>query len=127
MHSPHKTHQLLKEQESVDRHIAQLSDRPARLNEILNSRHDIDWARLLGDVRSATPKTVRVMHLFSRGANIYLEGQSLSYGAVRLFVNMLNKSEYIDSASLTETEKDDSNGGLVKYTINCSLKQGEER
>ena len=34
---------------------------------------------------------------------------------------MLNKSEHIGSASLTEAEKDDEDSGLVRYTIKCSL------
>ncbi len=50
-----------------------------------------------------------------------LEGLSLSYEAVHLFVDMLNKSEHIDSASLIEAEKDNKTGGLVRYAIECSL------
>jgi hypothetical protein len=52
-----------------------------------------------------------------------LEGQALSYEAVHLFVDMLNAGEYIESASLTGTKRDNRSGGLLRYSINCSLIQ----
>jgi hypothetical protein len=50
-----------------------------------------------------------------------LEGSALSYEAIRLFVKTLSESDYINAASLTETTREDEPGGLVLYTINCSL------
>jgi len=64
---------------------------------------------------------VRITTLYSKGNNeMYLEGLALSYEVVRLFVKMLNESDYISSASLN-MRRDDEAGGLVMYTINCSL------
>lgn len=116
------TYTLLNEQQLLDKQIKQLSDRPARLSRILGSRYDMDWAKILEDVRSRTPKTVRITNLYSKESSMmYLEGLALSYEAVHLFVEMLNKSDHISSASLTETVREDEPGGLVMYTINCLL------
>ncbi len=121
------TYTLLKEQELLDRQIKQLSERPARLSSILGSRHAMDWAGILEDVRNRTPKTVRIINLNSRDSSrMYLEGLAISYEAIHLFVKMLNNSNYISSASLTETIKEDEGDGLIRYTIDCSLKQEKE-
>jgi len=121
------TYILLSEQESLDRQTKLLSERPARLKDILDSRYSLDWAGILEDVRSRTPGAVRITDLYSKGnTEMHLEGLALSYEVVRLFVEMLNKSEHISSASLTETVREDEGGGLVMYTINCSLTRDKE-
>ena len=115
------TYILLREQESLDRQIGLLSERPARLKSILDSRYSLDWAGILEDVRSRTPGAVRITNLYNKGnTEMHLEGLALSYEAVRLFVKMLNESDYISSASLN-MRREEKAGGLVMYTINCSL------
>ncbi len=116
------TRALLRERELVDRQIKQLSGGPERLKGILGSRQEVDWAHLLEDIRSRTPKALRITKLHSKdNSRMSLEGLALSYEAVHLFVDMLNKSQYINSASLSQTEKDNEAGGLVRYSINCWL------
>jgi Tfp pilus assembly protein PilN/nucleoside diphosphate kinase len=113
---------LLIEQKSVEGRIGQITDRFELMNRILSSRHDLEWFNILNDIAKATPRTVRLTSLSSEdGSGITLEGLALSYEATRLFVNMLNKSKHINSASLIETERNDEDGGLVRYEINCSL------
>jgi hypothetical protein len=50
-----------------------------------------------------------------------LEGLTVSYEAVNLFVDLLNESNLIDSASEIETEKMDPDSGLIMYKIECAL------
>ncbi len=115
------TYILLREQESLNRQIGLLSERPARLKSILDSRYSLDWASILEDVRSRTPGAVRITKLYSKGnTEMHLEGLALSYEVVRLFVKMLNESDYISSASLN-MRREEKADGLVMYTINCSL------
>ena len=122
------THTLLREQELINRQIKQLSDRPGWLNGISSLRGDVDWPNLLNDIRRGTPKTARITNLFAKGSSsMSLEGLALSYEAVHLFVDMLNKSEHVDLASLIEAEKDNKTGGLVKYAIECSLNTRERK
>jgi len=118
---------LFREQTLVEMQIKQLSDRPDLLSSIANSRPDVDWAGLLNDIRKATPKTSRITDLLSKShSKMSLKGLAVSYEVVHLFVEMLNKSEYIESAALLETEKDDGEGGLVRYSINCALAAKKE-
>jgi Tfp pilus assembly protein PilN len=116
------THSLLREEAISDKQIIFLSDRIEQMNKVLNSRHSLPWHDFLNDLRAATPNNVRITELFSKAnSKIYLKGLASSYEAVHLFVKMLNKSEYIDSASLIETERDSDRRGLVSYEINFSL------
>jgi Tfp pilus assembly PilM family ATPase/Tfp pilus assembly protein PilN len=122
-----ETYSMLKEQELLDRQIKQLSDIPAQLSSILGSRQTIDWANILNDVKKLTPKTVRIISLYSRdNSGMYMQGMAISYEAIHLFVNMLNNSEHISSATLTETTKEDEANGFIMYTIDCTLKLVKE-
>ncbi len=115
-------HTLFRERELLDKQIEFLSDRPSLMNEVSSLHPDIDWAGLLNDIRNRTPKNVRIIQLFHEGnSGVRLDGLSASYEAVNLFVNMLNESSLIDSASEIETEKLDLDSGLVTYKIDCSL------
>ena len=121
------TYTLLNEQELLDRQIKQLSDIPAELSSILGSRPSMDWAGILDDVRKRTPKSIRIINLFSRdNSTMYLEGMGISYETIHLFVQMLDNSIYISSASLTETTKEDKADGFIMYRIDCVLKLEKE-
>jgi len=120
------TSALLMEERMLDKQIKQLSDGPGQLNEILSSHRDGDWLGILSDLRSRVPKAVCIRDLKSSGnSKIFLEGLALSYESVHLFVNMLDQSQYVDSASLIEAEKDSKEGGLVRYAISCQLRAAE--
>lgn len=113
---------LFKERELLDKQIERLSDRPVLMNEVSSLHPDIKWAALLNGIAKCTPKDVRIAHLFYRGnAALSLDGLSISYEAVDLFVDMLNGSTLIDSASEIETEKRDPDSGLITYKIDCVL------
>jgi Tfp pilus assembly protein PilN len=115
-------HEMRREKQLLDEQIKRLSGKPDHLESLLGSHGTKDWVQILNDVRNRTPKTVRITELRSRkDAGMYLEGLALSYEAVHLFVDLLNKSGYIKSASATQTEKDSEGTGLVRYGIDCLL------
>jgi len=121
-----ETATLLKEQNFLERQIELLSKRPDGLKAIISSRRTVDWASILDDVKARTPEAVRITALHNSGeAGIALEGLALSYEAARFFVKKLNESDYISLASLSEATRDNSAGGLVTYTIDCSLTDEE--
>jgi Tfp pilus assembly PilM family ATPase/Tfp pilus assembly protein PilN len=124
----HDMSKLIRENSQINTQIEQLSGGPDQLNEILNSRRDLDWTGLLDDLRKNTPKSIRIVSLRSQGeAAVTIEGLALSYQSVHLFVSMLNRCEHIKSASLIETEKDEQYSGLVTYTISCALMSNKGR
>jgi Tfp pilus assembly protein PilN len=113
---------LFKEKQLLERQIELLSKRPGELKDILGSRPALNWTKILEDIRSHTPDAVRITAMNNTGnAEMILEGSALSYEAIRLFVKTLSDSDYISTASLKETTREEGTGGLVLYTINCSL------
>jgi Tfp pilus assembly protein PilN len=122
-----QTYDMIHEQDQIKQQIEQLSDKPNSLAKLRSLQQEVDWLNFLNDVRAVTPKTVRITNL-SGGIRdkVTIEGMAMSYESIHLFVNMLNKSEYIDEASLAGTEKKAEGDGFVKYSINCVLAQKEK-
>lgn len=113
---------LLGEQRLLDRQILDISGNVKSMSTILNTSPFVRWDQLLNEIRFATPEPVRITTLFSNdNSKTVLKGEALSYESIRLFVQTLNESEYMKSASLVGTEKDTEPSGLVTYSINCSL------
>ena len=111
-----------KELTSLNQQIEVLSERPAEINEILDSRLVLGWAKILNGIRVQTPKSVRITDLYSVGdTRIVLEGLALTYESARLFEKTLNDLDFINLASLSEVSREDNENGFVMYKINCSL------
>jgi len=124
----HDTAALLEEQKLLESQIELLSQKPEGLRKIINSRPTIDWASILDDVKTRTPGAVRITALcYKRDNAMSIEGLALSYEAARLFVKMLNESDHLSLASLSEATREDSADGLVAYTIDCSLKEEKSK
>jgi len=122
------TQTLVKEQQMLDGQIGALSAQLDQMQKISGLRRDVDWRGVLDDVRKATPAAVRLTTLsMAEGLSMSLEGVALSDEAVNLFVKMLEKSRHIDSASLIETGKPESEKGFVSYRISCSIAQKKEK
>jgi Tfp pilus assembly protein PilN len=116
------TRSLVQKRKSVGEQVKTVSARLDRINEILESRCDINWPGLLSDIAKTRPKTVCVTSLSNRtGSQMSLKGLAVSNEDVYLFVDRLSKSEHIRSASIFETKKDKDNNGLVSYEIRCDL------
>ena len=116
------TQTLLNEQVSLNEQIANISENLSGMSAILSTKSFLRWDQILNEIRSTIPKPVRITNLFSENnSNVLFRGQAFSYESIHLFVEMLNNSAHIKSASLIGTEKDDEQSGLVTYSVNCSL------
>lgn len=123
-----ETHTIFTELELLNRQINLISDKPEELNRILDSRPDLDWAKILDDVRVRTPEAVRITEMTTSNKDrIILKGMALSYEAARLFEKMLSESDYFDTASLNQTRKGGKADQLVLYEIDCSLKMEKSK
>jgi len=122
-----QTYDMIHEQDQIMQQIEQLSGKPNGLTKLQSLQQEVDWLNFLNDVRAVTPKAVRITNL-SGGIRdkVVIEGLAMSYESIHLFVNMLNKSEYIEEASLAGTEKRAEGDGFVKYSINCVLAKKEK-
>lgn len=92
------------------------------LRSIVDAHSQVSWTELLGDIQRATPEVLQVTALATdRPSELLMEGLSCSYEAVHLFVEMLNRSELIQKASIIESERVASADNLVRYLIRCTL------
>lgn len=107
----------------VNKQIDAASKQIDQINAILDSHHDTDWPGLLNDIKKAIPKTACITNL-SGGASsrVFLKGLAQSNETVYWFMDKLNKSERIDSASIAGTKRDSD--GFISYEINCTLVPG---
>jgi Tfp pilus assembly protein PilN len=120
----HSVKELLSEQALLDKQIANVSEGLKSMNAVLKPGSFLRWGQILDDVRFAIPEKVRVTNLSGGDSSkILLYGQALSYDAVYLFVQKLNASKHIDSASLIETKKDSKSKDLVWWSISCLIIQ----
>ena len=116
------TRTILVEQKRVSEQAESFREKLEKLNGVLRTGHKGDWNVILDDIRQATPRSLWITSLTSgRQSKVLIKGLSTSYEAVRLFVDMLGKSEYIVSADLVGAGKDEGAGGLISYSIDCSL------
>lgn len=122
-----QTYTMIRKQGLMDWQIKRLSGKPSGLSKLMGLQEEVDWLNFLNDVRSSTPKAVRIISLSRSTKNkVVIEGLAMSYESIHLFVNMLSRSQYIDEASLAGTEKKAEADGFVKYSINCILAQKEK-
>lgn len=123
-----KTHLFYDEKKTLQEQIELIDSRCKQMNGILGSRLEFRWFDILEVLREATPATVRITSLdYGKGDKLTMGGTALSYDGVYLFVDMLNKSKHIKSASLVETEKMEKAGDLIRYNIICSLADLKEQ
>ncbi len=115
---------LLAEQASLNERINDVTENFDSMNNLLRGTAFVNWCQILNEISSATPRTVRITNLFSEDSSkVIFKGQAVTYESVHLFVEMLNGCEQVRTASLVGTEKDEERGGLITYSIRCSLNE----
>jgi len=111
---------LVREQTSVNKQISAVNGELTQINDVLSSNRNTGFAGLLSDIGKGIPRNICITSL-SSGAKygMSLKGLAISNEAVYSFVDILNNSEHINSASVAEIKRD--NKGLLSYEINCVL------
>jgi len=113
---------LLKRKNVIDAKITELSTKKEKISEIFEGDNTSNWAGILDDLRRRTPVTLCITRLSCpRALSLEIDGQSLSYRSVHLFADMLNQSEFVDSATVASTNRNRRIEGLISYSINCIL------
>jgi Tfp pilus assembly protein PilN len=121
-HPPQHISMLVQQNKSLEKQIKQISNQYNQLNGLFGSRRDISWPDILESIKNNTPSTICITNLFRADETIMsLEGLALSYDAVNVFINELEKSEQIDSAFLLKAVKDAKYQELIRYEISCAL------
>ncbi len=112
----------------IEKRIAIISGQLDCLSRVSDLRLDLDWERLLNDVRAAVPAKVRLTELAVDGtALMQMEAISESEEAIAALVSNLNRSDLITQAELLQADRYDGAGGPIRYAIACTLASKEIR
>ena len=118
---------LLDRQRAVNEQIASLSGQRSGMGMIYDSDSTGKWADILDDIRKKTPKTLDIRRMRSDGgSNLEMRGSSLKFKSIYQFAELLGESEFIASAAVAETNKDNHVQNIVSYVIKCELVNKEE-
>ncbi len=123
-----KTVTLIAEKAEIENKIKVLTSGRDSIRAALATELAFNWADILTDIRDMVPENLCIQRLYNKNGSpiVYIDGISLTYGAVTLFTNKLNESKQITSAELVKAEQN-SNGGNVflSYQIRCMTPAGE--
>jgi Tfp pilus assembly protein PilN len=98
------------------------------LRRMSESRVDVDWVRLLDDIKDAVPGVLCITELSLDDASaVRIKGVSKSYEGVDTFVQMLNRSDQIRRAALVQKGRATPDHTDVRYIVKCSLASREMR
>jgi Tfp pilus assembly protein PilN len=98
------------------------------LARIRDSHVDIDWVRLLEDVRNAVPAQVRLTELsVDDDGALDIEGVARSSDAVRAFAEAMSGSDQVERTMVAQTGRDRRDEALISYQIQCSLFTRKDR
>ncbi len=117
---------LLIQQRSISDEIAKLSEKKIRMEAVFEGVGHNNWPKILDDLSRNTPASVCITQLTSYDdSKLTIEGNTLSYQSVRLFADLLCKSEFIASALLNKSSTRSNVQGLRAYSIDCVLVDNE--
>ena len=114
--------ELLGHQRQVNEKIADLDSQKSGMRVINGADNAGLWCQVLQEISRKIPKTLDIKTLNSYdGTNLEIQGNALAFKSIHLFVELLAESELIETASVSETKKNDYGHGIVSYVIRCKL------
>lgn len=115
---------LLNEQLSLNKQIEKITGNLTIINNAVSKEPSLKWAKVLKNISSSVPKKVQLIAITAgSGQTVTIEGKALTHGDIRVFLDMLNASEYIASASLVTAKLQEQPDNLLEYSIACTIKQ----
>ncbi|MBN2590288.1 MAG: pilus assembly protein PilM [Sedimentisphaerales bacterium] len=121
--SGENTQLMLIEKGQLDKNIKQMSEKINDIMSVIKTDSVYKWSEILSDIGSAIPKNNRLTSIGSNESGILLNGQALTYDAIYLFVDSLNKCKTIELATIVSTTNNAQSNRLVNYSIRCVLTQ----
>jgi Tfp pilus assembly PilM family ATPase/Tfp pilus assembly protein PilN len=113
---------LIAQERFLDQEISHVQERLQQLQAI-HVRRDVDWPRVLNAVREVSPASVCITHLAcTDNRNLSLKGLARSGDAAQEFVRGLEGRDPFQSVSLARLERQQDNGDLMEYQVDCLLK-----
>jgi Tfp pilus assembly PilM family ATPase/Tfp pilus assembly protein PilN len=118
------TTKLIEEQNQLDQQLSSIAKLVEDGRAVFEKHKSINWAVILNDIENNIPSDVRITSIITRETQqMTITGMTLSNESIGKFADALSTSEYIDLAALTQTQKHKKNEKILRYTLNCKLKQ----
>ncbi len=104
--------------------IKLLEEKRAALAELDLNAADTRWSAIMDHISSNIPVNMSITKMmYSSNNTMSLFGSSLAYESSYLFANLLAASDYIETAMVIETNKDQTDDQMVTYRIDCSIRR----
>ena len=113
------TKMMLTEQLKLDKDEKQISDKLDNVISVIKTDSSFQWGQILQNIGLVIPKNNRLTSIRSTESGMLLNGQALTYDAIYLFVDALNKCGNIKSAEIVNTTNNAQSSRIVSYTIRC--------
>lgn len=108
---------LLNKQKSINSQIILLSEKSAEINKNFENQPNIQWDQIMYEIPQKIPQSISLNRLTSPDSvNLVFNGNATSFKAIHVFNRLLGKSEFIASATVTKTNKDNKEG-LINFSI----------
>ena len=92
------------------------------MGRIFENNRLIKWPDVLDEIRKKVPATLYITRLAAVDTGgLVIEGNALSFKSIHMFAELLENSEYFESAVVAQTQKNPQVNGLVAYSIACTL------
>jgi Tfp pilus assembly protein PilN len=113
---------------TLEQRVSAVSAELDCLKRVSESRPQVNWVRLLGDIHDAIPQALSITEMSLEDAScMRVEGVSESYEGVDMFVEALNHSDYIRQATLLRKARSTTDPANVQYAVRCFLLPREIR
>jgi Tfp pilus assembly protein PilN len=113
---------LVAEKLALEDKIRALSVSRDRMYDAFLTELELNWPDIMTDIRDMIPESLYIQRIYNKSGSpiVYIDGISLTYGAVALFANKLNEAREITSAELAKAEQAIAgNKVVVSYQIKC--------
>ena len=124
-----ETIRMVKERLALEDRIEGLSAANQQLKKIHQGRETVPWADVLQEIRRRMPNNLWLQRLSTQREDdvLIIDGGSITWQAVKIFITELNKSNVILNAKSLSTELNRQQGpDYVQYRIRCQVKMVKE-
>lgn len=122
-----ETIRMVNERLALEDRIGRLNADNRQLKKIRQGRERVPWAEVLKDVKQRMPDNLWLQRLSTQREDdvLIIDGGSVTWQAVKMFVTELNKSDVILNAQSRGIEQKQGHD-YVQYKIRCQMKMVKE-
>jgi Tfp pilus assembly PilM family ATPase/Tfp pilus assembly protein PilN len=119
---PENITKVMQEEAAFNRRNTAMNEKLQAITSLRSASYSRNWAKLLQEIGASTPRNLRITSFATKdNKSLLIEGQAFSFDQITMFSRLLEKTSFITSAKITKSGFDPMTGGVLIYTIHCSL------